>query len=197
MKILDFGLAKLRSNHGAAQGSEDATRKAITSPGVVMGTVGYMSPEQVRGQLTDHRSDIFSFGTILHEMITGRRAFRRDTMAETMTAILKEEPEELTQSNPNVSAALDRIVLRCLQKRSRASLSINIRSGLCIGFVIHSHKFVSTTLRRKLPHRRLLKSESACTLIYGLAFLLLVIGILAGVLAVATCESRQCRDISS
>ena len=93
VKILDFGLAKLRGNSNDAQGSEDETRKVITNPGVVMGTVGYMSPEQVRGEKSDHRSDIFSFGAILHEMITGRRAFRRDTMAETMTAILREEPE--------------------------------------------------------------------------------------------------------
>src|SRR5205807_2653335 len=83
----------------------------------VIGTVGYMSPEQVRGQTADHRSDIFSFGAILHEMITGRRAFRRETMAETMTAILKEEPEELSASNPNINPALERIVNRCLEKK--------------------------------------------------------------------------------
>src|SRR5204862_6427797 len=105
------------SSQGDQNGSEDATRRAITNPGVVMGTVGYMSPEQVRGQVTDHRSDIVSLGAVLHEMITGRRAFRRETMAETMSAILKEEPEELTQSNPNVSPALDRIVRRCLEKK--------------------------------------------------------------------------------
>src|SRR6185369_8118667 len=117
VKILDFGLAKLRAVKLEASSSEDATRRAITNPGVVMGTVGYMSPEQVRGQSTDHRSDIFSFGAILHEMITGRRAFRRETMAETMSAILKEEPEELTESNPNISPALERIVRRCLEKK--------------------------------------------------------------------------------
>src|SRR6185436_12825244 len=82
-----------------------------------MGTVGYMSPEQVRGEKADYRSDIFSFGAILHEMITGRRAFKRETMAETMTAILKEEPEELSASNPNISPALGRIVNRCLEKK--------------------------------------------------------------------------------
>ena len=77
VKILDFGIAKLSVPGAVATGSEDATRKVLTNPGVVMGTVGYMSPEQVRGQTADHRSDIFSFGAILHEMITGRRAFRR------------------------------------------------------------------------------------------------------------------------
>lgn len=117
VKILDFGLAKLRGNSIDAQGSEDETRKVITNPGVVMGTVGYMSPEQVRGDKSDHRSDIFSFGAILHEMITGRRAFRRDTMAETMTAILREEPEELSATRPNINPALERIVTRCLEKK--------------------------------------------------------------------------------
>ena len=76
-----------------------------------------MSPEQVRGHSTDHRSDIFSFGAILYEMITGRRAFRRESMAETMSAILKEEPDELTESNPNISPSLERIVRRCLEKK--------------------------------------------------------------------------------
>src|SRR6185436_10340866 len=118
IKILDFGIAKLSTpTNSNPDISEDATRKVLTNPGMVIGTVGYMSPEQVRGQTADHRSDIFSFGAILHEMITGRRAFKRETMAETMTAILKEEPEELSASNPNISPALERIVNRCLEKK--------------------------------------------------------------------------------
>src|SRR2546429_2383953 len=117
--ILDFGIAKLTTSSQSTNPdiSEDATRKVLTNPGVVMGTVGYMSPEQVRGQPADYRSDFFSFGAILHEMITGRRAFRRETMAETMTAILKEEPEELRTSNPNINPSLERIVNRCLEKK--------------------------------------------------------------------------------
>ena len=119
VKILDFGIAKLSEpgQAGAATGSEDATRKVLTNPGMVMGTVGYMSPEQVRGEKTDQRSDIFSFGAILHEMITGRRAFRRDTVAETMTAILREEPADLSASIPGINPALERIVERCLEKK--------------------------------------------------------------------------------
>ena len=119
VKILDFGIAKLSEpgQGGTAAGSEDATRKVLTNPGVVIGTVGYMSPEQVRGDKADQRSDIFSFGAILHEMITGRRAFRRDTVAETMTAILKEEPEEISASIPGINAALVKIVQRCLEKK--------------------------------------------------------------------------------
>ena len=134
VKILDFGLAKLRPNPGEQNGSEDATRKAITNPGVVMGTVGYMSPEQVRGDKSDHRSDIFSFGTILHEMISGRRAFRRDTMAETMTAILREQPEELSTSNPNINPALERIVNRCLEKKPER----RFHSAHDLGFALES-----------------------------------------------------------
>jgi serine/threonine protein kinase len=119
VKILDFGIAKLSAAPASTNPdiSEDATRKVLTNPGIVMGTVGYMSPEQVRGESADHRSDIFSFGAILHEMLTGRRAFKRETMAETMTAILKEEPEELSASNPNINPALERIVNRCLEKK--------------------------------------------------------------------------------
>ena len=134
VKILDFGLAKLRAPKTDIQGSEDATRRAITNPGVVMGTVGYMSPEQVRGASTDHRSDIFSFGTILHEMITGRRAFQHETMAETMSAILKEEPEELTESNPNISPSLERIVRRCLEKKPER----RFQTASDLGFALES-----------------------------------------------------------
>ena len=81
-----------------------------------MGTMGYMSPEQVRGLPVDHRSDIFSFGAILYEMLSGKKAFKRDTASDTIAAILKEEPPELTQSGRNVSPALDHIVKHCLEK---------------------------------------------------------------------------------
>jgi eukaryotic-like serine/threonine-protein kinase len=119
VKILDFGLAKL--THAMTESrvpqTDIATRKVHTDPGTVMGTVGYMSPEQVRGQTIDHRSDMFSFGSILYEMLCGRRAFRRDTAAETMTAILKEEPPEFSQTNSTISPAVERIVRRCLEKQ--------------------------------------------------------------------------------
>ena len=81
-----------------------------------MGTVGYMSPEQVRGLPVDHRSDIFSFGAILYELLSGKRAFKRDTAADTMSAILKEEPPELSESGRNIPPALDRVVKHCLEK---------------------------------------------------------------------------------
>ncbi len=134
VKILDFGLAKLREPDANIHGSEDATRRALTNPGVVMGTVGYMSPEQVRGQQTDHRSDIFSFGLILYEMITGRRAFQEESLAETMSAIVKEEPAEMTESNPNISPSLERIVRRCLEKKPDR----RFQSTADLGFALES-----------------------------------------------------------
>ena len=116
VKILDFGLAKQTST--AVVGSESAT---LTSPtptaaGMVLGTVGYMSPEQVRGQAVDHRSDIFGFGAILYEMVSGNRAFKGDSSVETMNAILKDEPSELTEGSLRVSPGLERIIRRCLEK---------------------------------------------------------------------------------
>jgi len=92
-------------------------RKKITDPGTVMGTVGYMSPEQVRGQETDHRSDIFSFGAILYEMLSGRRAFRGASAIEVMNAILKEEPPELGETNTKISPQIEKLVRRCLEKQ--------------------------------------------------------------------------------
>jgi serine/threonine protein kinase/Tol biopolymer transport system component len=115
VKVLDFGLAKL------VQPEESGvTAKTLTSPGtlpgVVMGTIGYMSPEQVRGTASDARSDIFSFGAVLYEMLTGKRAFKRDTAAETMTAILREEPPELNETGWQGPIGLQRILGRCLEK---------------------------------------------------------------------------------
>jgi Tol biopolymer transport system component len=110
IRILDFGLAKLRPR---APG-EDADRR--TGAGMVLGTVGYMSPEQVRGEEADHRSDIFSFGSILYEMLAGRRAFRGPTPVETMNAILKDEPPEIGEESQALPASLERIVRHCLEK---------------------------------------------------------------------------------
>jgi eukaryotic-like serine/threonine-protein kinase len=115
IKILDFGLAKLAQKASAAT-SDGATLTSHTALGVVMGTASYMAPEQVRGEAADPRTDIFAFGAVLYEMLSGLRAFRRDTPAETMTAVLKEDPPELTDPGRAVSPALDRIVRRCLEK---------------------------------------------------------------------------------
>ncbi|MBI1950102.1 MAG: serine/threonine-protein kinase, partial [Acidobacteria bacterium] len=116
VKILDFGLAKLtRPEHEGGALTNLPTTPAGTDPGMVMGTVGYMSPEQVRGQPSDQRSDIFSLGVILHEMVSGRQPFRRESPVETMSAILKEEPPELP-ATARVPPALERILRHCLEK---------------------------------------------------------------------------------
>ena len=115
IKILDFGLAKLAQKAGA-ESDEVTLTSSRTAAGVVMGTASYMAPEQVRGEGADPRTDIFAFGAVLYEMLSGVRAFRRDTAAETMTAVLKDDPPELSDSSRLVSPALERIVRRCLEK---------------------------------------------------------------------------------
>jgi Tol biopolymer transport system component len=116
VKILDFGLAKLTRPESQGSGGDLPTIQGLTEPGLIMGTAGYMSPEQVRGKAADPRSDIFAFGAILYEMISGKRAFRGDTAADTMSAILKEDPPDLSETTHAVPPGLDRIVRHCLEK---------------------------------------------------------------------------------
>jgi Tol biopolymer transport system component len=121
LKILDFGLAKLHRNHAQTETVDGMTGMTgvETNAGMVLGTAGYMSPEQVRGEPADALSDIFSFGSILYEMISGQRAFKKNTNAETMTAILNEEPQELSTKIGAMPPALDRIVRHCMEKQPR------------------------------------------------------------------------------
>ena len=118
IKILDFGLAKLAQKGSAASAETDGITltSSHTAAGVVLGTASYMAPEQVRGEAADPCTDIFALGAVLFEMLSGVRAFRRDTPAETMTAVLKEDPPELSDPGHAISPALDRIVRRCLEK---------------------------------------------------------------------------------
>ena len=116
VKILDFGLAKLTRPDPAPKATTP-TPEPSTETGALMGTVGYMSPEQVRGLAVDHRTDIFSFGCVLYEMLSGRSPFRRDSAAETTTAILHEDPAPLAGAGKGVPPAIEGIVTRCLEKR--------------------------------------------------------------------------------
>jgi Tol biopolymer transport system component len=125
VKILDFGLAKQRRT------TQDSTTTDLTDEGVVLGTAGYMSPEQVRGEQADHRSDLFSFGVVLYEMLCGKRAFAGDSSIEVMNAILKEDPPELPASVP---PALARIVRRCLEKDPDR----RFQSAADLGFALES-----------------------------------------------------------
>jgi Tol biopolymer transport system component len=112
VKVLDFGLARLAA---APAGPDDATMGGSTTPGMALGTVGYMAPEQVRGEAADARADIFAFGAVLYEMLTGAKPFHRSTAADTMTAILRDDPQEPPASAP-LPPNLERIVRRCLEK---------------------------------------------------------------------------------
>ena len=133
IKVLDFGLAKLvrpEENHETAV----TLTSPATLPGMVMGTVGYMSPEQVRGEPIDSRSDIFSFGAVLYEMLAGKRAFKRETSAETMTAILREEPQALNDAGWQGPPELQRILVRCLEK----NVERRFQSASDLAFAIES-----------------------------------------------------------
>jgi eukaryotic-like serine/threonine-protein kinase len=143
VKILDFGLAKLVQPElsGSDSASSLPTTPSMTDPGLVLGTAGYMSPEQVRGKKVDHRSDIFALGAILHEMLSGSSAFRRESAADTMSAILKEDPPELAASNPKISPALDRVVRRCLEKKPEQ----RFQSASDLGFALEALSAVSGT----------------------------------------------------
>jgi Tol biopolymer transport system component len=153
VKILDFGLAKQNVSpapHLDATMNGATMPDVLTEPGVVMGTVGYMSPEQVRGAPADHRSDLFSLGAILYEMLSGQRAFKRDTSAETMTAILKEHPPELTATNPAIAPGLERIVHRCLEKEP----SQRFQSASDLGFAIEALSGTTSSAATSAPAPR-------------------------------------------
>lgn len=140
VKVLDFGLAKLvrpEENHDTVM----TLASPATLPGMVLGTVGYMSPEQVRGESSDARSDIFSFGAVLFEMLTGKRAFKRETSAETMTAVLREEPPELNDTGWQGPLGLQRILTRCLEK----GVERRFQSASDLAFAIESLGGTSST----------------------------------------------------
>jgi serine/threonine protein kinase len=133
VKILDFGLAR-HTNTTAIGMTGAPTAAGVTDPGIAVGTAGYMAPEQVRGAEVDHRADIFALGAVLYEMLSGRRAFQRETAAETMTAILKEDPPDLAESGLHVTPHLDRIVRRCLEKQPR----MRFQSAADLGFALEA-----------------------------------------------------------
>jgi hypothetical protein len=133
VKILDFGLAKLtRPTEGA--GLDEVETRTATDPRVLLGTVGYMSPEQVRGQRLDARSDIFSLGTILYEMLSGRRAFYGETSADTLSAILHRDPPELASRGERLPSGIERMVRRCLEKDAEE----RVQTARDLGFALEA-----------------------------------------------------------
>jgi Tol biopolymer transport system component len=152
IKILDFGLAKLAQKAGA--GSDEVTLASErTAAGVVMGTASYMAPEQVRGEAADPRTDIFAFGAVLYEMLSGVRAFRRDTPAETMTAVLKDDPPELSDPVRLVSPALERIVRRCLEKNPEQRFQSARDLSFALGALSGTEASGVTRATAAVPHR--------------------------------------------
>ncbi|PYX33309.1 MAG: hypothetical protein DMG80_06390 [Acidobacteria bacterium] len=139
-KILDFGLAKLIAPE-PQEVTLTSLQSHLTHEGTVLGTAGYMSPEQVRGKAADPRSDIFSFGAVLYEMFSGKRAFDGPTPADTASAILKEDPADLLASNPKITPALNRIVLHCLEKNPEE----RFQSARDLAFHLHSLSSISET----------------------------------------------------
>jgi eukaryotic-like serine/threonine-protein kinase len=158
VKILDFGLAKNVGKAVPGKQTSAPTVSGHTLPGTVMGTVGYMSPEQVRGLSADHRSDIFCLGAVLYEMLAGRRAFSGATAADTMSAILNAEPPELSGSGRKISPALDRIARHCLEKNAEE----RFQSARDLAFALESvsqtsgEQSAAAAPRGKLPSAALL-----------------------------------------
>jgi Tol biopolymer transport system component len=164
VKILDFGLAKLRRELDAGVRSAEATASEITDAGAVVGTVGYMSPEQVQGLPADHRSDVFALGCVLYELISGRRAFKGTSAVETLHAILKEDPPELSQTAA-LPPALERIVRRCLEKNADE----RFQSARDLAFALEAlAASASVAARAVTPHRR-----------YGIALVAALVGLAA------------------
>jgi Tol biopolymer transport system component len=189
VKLLDFGLAKL--TQAAPTFGDSETRTIQSDARTVLGTVGYMSPEQVRGNPADARSDLFAFGAVLYEMISGKRAFHSETAADTMSAILHSEPPELAETNRNVPPALERIVRHCLEKNSQE----RFHSAHDVAFDLEtltsiSGTTVATRAAAKTTGRRTMAAVLAVAALVG------VVLFLAGKYSVRPTHSARFRRIT-
>src|SRR5262245_20876149 len=178
VKILDFGLAKLTSKTSGSGEESQLPTMTETSPGVVVGTVGYMSPEQAAAGQVDFRSDQFAFGSILYEMATGKRAFQKKTAIDTLSAILNDEPEPIAKFNPQTPAPLRWIVERCLAKEPERRYAAT--ADLARDLVTLRDHASEASLVMAEPGARLSRSRARRV---ALAALLLVSGVALGILA--------------
>jgi hypothetical protein len=167
VKILDFGIAKLTSQESSANSSiEDLTTQ--TKAGSILGTVCYMSPQQLRGKLVDQRSDIFSLGAILYEMLTGVRAFKGETEVDTMMAVLKEEPPEMSLARNKVPPGYEQVVRRCLEKEPEGRFQSAHDLAFALSAVSGSgNVVVSPRVRKRLANKWVPWLAGACFLIGG------------------------------
>ena len=169
IKILDFGLAKLTQPQPDSERSAP-TLGGETEPGLVMGTVGYMSPEQVRGQAADSRADIFAFGAILYEILTGKRAFQKPTSPETMSAILNEDPPGISQVVPNVPPALQRIVHRCLEKNPEQRFQSASDLAFALAALTDAPEIINKASEKNRSARKQYIAVVASVVLLGAAF---------------------------
>jgi len=160
IKILDFGLAKLAHERPGAGASEDTTLTGDTIPGTVLGTIGYMSPEQVRGEAADHRTDVFALGAVLYEALTAKPPFRRESATETLHAVLKEDPVEIAETSRVFSPGLRRLLRRCLEKRTED----RYQSARDLAFDLRA-----LAVPEPQPRRRLIATAIATVLVLGAA----------------------------
>ena len=168
LKLIDFGLAKLERPNDAAATAALSAGQVNTAAGVVMGTAAYMSPEQVRGLTVDYRSDLFSFGAVLYEMLTGNRAFTGQSAIETMNAILKEEPPEIDTSRMKVTPGMERIIRHCLEKNPAE----RFQSARDLGFALSALSGSESTAAVRataVPQKRPWLRWAAATLLLILA----------------------------
>ena len=163
VKILDFGLARSGPSLPSGDGKTLTTPpESLTGPGVVLGTAGYMAPEQVRGEPADHRSDIFALGCLLYEMLSGVRPFHRETAPETLTAILRDDPPELPLASRQIPPALDRVVRRCLEKlpeerfQSARDLAFALPESLDTSGAAETRSAIGRGAARRTPARLVL-----------------------------------------
>jgi serine/threonine protein kinase len=178
IKILDFGIAKLTTSEFVSDSGEPASAANMTTQtksGSVLGTLAYMSPEQLRGKAVDHRSDIFSFGAIFYEMLTGRRAFAGETQVDTLTAILKEDPPEMVRAGADIPQACEKVVRHCLEKEP----DNRFQSARDLAFAINTLSDVTTgkqlpPFRTKVRLRVWLTRIAAALLLVAVAVLLTV-----------------------
>jgi Tol biopolymer transport system component len=154
VKILDFGLAKLNPTKPATADDPTVTQQPQSNPGHVLGTVCYMSPEQVRGHTADARSDIFAAGAVLYEMLTGKPAFRKATSAETMSAILNEDPLPVSQVTPSLPPGLQRVVNRCLAKSPDQRFQHASDLAFALESLSDSSGSIGNTVNQTVPSKR-------------------------------------------
>jgi len=171
VKILDFGIAKLMGAEFGSEAGSAASMTTQTKVGSVLGTVAFMSPEHLRGKAVDHRSDIFSFGAILSEMLTGKRAFAADTQVDTLTAILREDPAEMTGEGQDIPFAFEQVVRHCLEKEPEN----RFQSARDLAFAISTlsdattSKQIAVYSRRKSRVRRWVLFTAGALLLAALA----------------------------